>query len=355
MKQNIDLKNASDTLKNDKDIVLEAIKNNGYSLEYASDRLKNDREIVLEAIKTDFWALKYASDTLKNDKEIVLEAIKNGNSLQYASNTLKNDKEIVLEAIKNNGYFLEYASDTLKNDREIVLKSIRKRKGYKTYSSFIYAGDILKHDKAFLKEEKKKDPDVFNFIDEEYKKDKAFIFVFNESRNCSNVLYEEFGISVSNIIGNSKNKQTISNENILLLKTMLQRFNASVKNLSALFKEHYAIFEFCKPFKSKGGDFCKEKMKIRAVLSKHDMEGTLSHEIGHFIDNHLGRKINRNYASEVENQLAWTIATEFKKLKIKEKHRWRSVYFNKQIECFARAIQQYYYEQNNIDYSKHYL
>jgi hypothetical protein len=38
-------------LKNDKDIVLEAVKKNGYSLEFASENLKNNKEVVLAAVK----------------------------------------------------------------------------------------------------------------------------------------------------------------------------------------------------------------------------------------------------------------------------------------------------------------
>ena len=38
--------------------------------EYASDELKNDREIVMVAVQQDGGALEYASDELKNDKEI---------------------------------------------------------------------------------------------------------------------------------------------------------------------------------------------------------------------------------------------------------------------------------------------
>jgi len=46
------------------------------ALEYASEKLKDDKEIVLEAVKQDGLALEYASEKLKDDKEIVLEAIK---------------------------------------------------------------------------------------------------------------------------------------------------------------------------------------------------------------------------------------------------------------------------------------
>ena len=50
----------------DREIVLEAVKQDGYALEYASAALKDDREIVLEAVKQDGEALKYASAGLRN-------------------------------------------------------------------------------------------------------------------------------------------------------------------------------------------------------------------------------------------------------------------------------------------------
>jgi len=42
------------------------------ALEYASEKLKDDKEIVLEAVKQDGLALQFISEKLKDDKEIVL-------------------------------------------------------------------------------------------------------------------------------------------------------------------------------------------------------------------------------------------------------------------------------------------
>lgn len=35
-----------------------------------------NKEVVLEAVKEDGYALRYASEELQNDKEVVLEAVK---------------------------------------------------------------------------------------------------------------------------------------------------------------------------------------------------------------------------------------------------------------------------------------
>ena len=79
-------------------------------------RQKDDREIVLEAVKQNGNALRYVSAALKDDREIVLEAVKqNGEALYCASAALKDDREFMLEAVKQNGRALQYASAKLRN------------------------------------------------------------------------------------------------------------------------------------------------------------------------------------------------------------------------------------------------
>ena len=79
-------------------------KNGYYGLSLASDRLRDDKEVVIEAVKKDGNAIKYASKRLKNDREVVLTAIKNTYSfvpidylpigIDYMSKELKEDPEI---------------------------------------------------------------------------------------------------------------------------------------------------------------------------------------------------------------------------------------------------------------------
>ena len=104
-----------DLFRDDKEIVLEAVKENGRALQYASKLLRNDKEVVLEAVKQDGRPLEYASNELKNDKEIVLKAVKqNGWALEYVSQQFQNDKEIVLAAIKQEGLALQFAAKEIK-------------------------------------------------------------------------------------------------------------------------------------------------------------------------------------------------------------------------------------------------
>ena len=63
-------------LRNDRKIVLAAVKQNGFVQEYASPELRKDREIVPAVVTQKGLALKYASEELKNDRSIVLAAVK---------------------------------------------------------------------------------------------------------------------------------------------------------------------------------------------------------------------------------------------------------------------------------------
>ena len=58
--------------------MLAAVKQWGFALEYASAKLKDDREIVLEAVKRNGSALQH-------DREIALAAVQDGYMLGYAS------------------------------------------------------------------------------------------------------------------------------------------------------------------------------------------------------------------------------------------------------------------------------
>ena len=77
---------------------------NGMVLRYASDTLKNDRDVVLAAVQHYGMVLHYASANLRNDQDIVLAAVQqHGDALQYASDGLRNDQGVVLVAVQQHG------------------------------------------------------------------------------------------------------------------------------------------------------------------------------------------------------------------------------------------------------------
>ncbi len=60
---------------------------------YTSAKLQDDREIMMEAVKQYGSALKYASAALKEDHEIVLEATKQDKALHYVLNLTSDNKQ----------------------------------------------------------------------------------------------------------------------------------------------------------------------------------------------------------------------------------------------------------------------
>ena len=85
-----------------------------------------DREVVMEAVRQDSWALQFASPELRADREVVSEAMKQcGQTLEFASEELRADREVVLEAVKTCGCALQYASKELRHDLDVVLAAMR--------------------------------------------------------------------------------------------------------------------------------------------------------------------------------------------------------------------------------------
>merc|ERR1712227_646098 len=120
-----------------RDIVLAAVTQNGKAFYYVRmfsdsfERFKKDKEIVCTAVKTYGLALEYAGEQFKKDKDIVLAAVENnGLALKYAEQNLKNDKEIVLAAVTNNYLAIRFMDSSLNNDIEISVEVYKQNSDY---------------------------------------------------------------------------------------------------------------------------------------------------------------------------------------------------------------------------------
>ena len=83
-------------------------------------------------------------------------------------------------------------------------------------------------------------------------------------------------------------------------------------------------------------------MRAIGVSAKYGSEEfgfTLAHEFGHFLDNALGRKQERHYASDNYNSTAGKIASVYRK-NMNEKT--DSNYINRSCECLARSFEAYH-------------
>ena len=106
-----------------REVVLLAVKSNG--LELAGSDYTDDKEVVMAAVKNHGYALEFASPSLKKDKEVVMSAVRNdGSAIQFASGQLRFDHEVIKASFKNNMYALFYHH--VMNNKELVLAAVRQ-------------------------------------------------------------------------------------------------------------------------------------------------------------------------------------------------------------------------------------
>mmetsp|Transcript_34329 Transcript_34329/g.77578 ORF Transcript_34329/g.77578 Transcript_34329/m.77578 type:complete len:774 (-) Transcript_34329:96-2417(-) len=116
------LKEASGALKSDASFVKEAIRVNGTALMGASDNLRGSKDFVFEAMKMGFGsAMKGAAGHLRSDKGFVKEcAYKAPEAFKYASDELRYDRDFVLDVVSHSGAVLKYVPFQLQADREVA-------------------------------------------------------------------------------------------------------------------------------------------------------------------------------------------------------------------------------------------
>ncbi|KAL9644179.1 hypothetical protein ABK040_005642 [Willaertia magna] len=118
----------------------------GASLEFINEDFRNDKEIVLQAIKnkSDYssWRKDYykliRDETLRKDKEICLIVVKEtGCMLGAMPDEIRDDKDVVIQAIQTNEFAIEFASDRLRNDRDIAIELFSKTQRKSYYPDYI--------------------------------------------------------------------------------------------------------------------------------------------------------------------------------------------------------------------------
>ena len=98
-------------------------------LYYADPKLLKDRDFMSKMVEIKGNCLRYASEEIKNDRTIALNAIRNDHSFyngdeiyfafSFASESLRNDKEILTKAVKKNISSLWMTGDNLRIDKEV--------------------------------------------------------------------------------------------------------------------------------------------------------------------------------------------------------------------------------------------
>lgn len=111
----------SDTKWNQRDFVLDQVKRDGKYFYYASESLKDDENIVFQAYKISTRSFKFASSRIKSNRNFILKALKvDAECVGYAGKSILNDLEIMKEVIKQNDWLIEEAGEKIKSSFEIA-------------------------------------------------------------------------------------------------------------------------------------------------------------------------------------------------------------------------------------------
>eukprot|EP00930_Biecheleria_cincta_P106274 TRINITY_DN9965_c0_g1_i4.p1 TRINITY_DN9965_c0_g1~~TRINITY_DN9965_c0_g1_i4.p1 ORF type:complete len:877 (-),score=122.43 TRINITY_DN9965_c0_g1_i4:262-2814(-) len=141
------------SLPEDANAVLQAVKESGLVLEYAPEVLRSDRRTVLVAVAKDGLALEFASTDLQNDLEIAGTAInQNKFAFHFASKEMQANADIrqlvnlppvehagnpklMMEALKANHWALKYASPDLLRNLQFMKQAIAVHRESLAYAS----------------------------------------------------------------------------------------------------------------------------------------------------------------------------------------------------------------------------
>ncbi|GAG96443.1 unnamed protein product, partial [marine sediment metagenome] len=210
----------SSRLRNDKDVVLEAVKSYAGHLKFASNRLKNDTEVVLEAVKRSFkgeairfigknldvkfiqkilkkWGisqigylymtyfyddLDFVNWLMKQNKNLLAHASirivtkflkQDGMWLKYAGQPAQRDKELILIAVRQNGLALQFA-EYYKDDKDVVETALRNN-----HSAFKY----VRNEDLIIKIVSENPKLYFYGLDKKLRDDKDFILKLLKANN----------------------------------------------------------------------------------------------------------------------------------------------------------------------------
>ena len=121
------LQELSHEMRDDREVVLRCVQDDGMMLKFASPGLRQEKSLVLEAVASSGAALVYAHSDLRNDIDVVRAAVKSkGKALQFASEALQDDVDIALCALKTDASCFAYAGETVRADRACALKAVTK-------------------------------------------------------------------------------------------------------------------------------------------------------------------------------------------------------------------------------------
>lgn len=145
VKKGLHIQKLADVHKADPEVVLFAIQNtNASELQHASDSVKNNRDAMIEALKSSSLCVVYIGEDLWQDRDFIKGAMAVDGLILGATQVpfkWRCDPEIVMYACESHGYALKHASEEIKNNRSIVLAAVNQRG-----TALMYASEEMRMD-----------------------------------------------------------------------------------------------------------------------------------------------------------------------------------------------------------------
>jgi len=183
----------NEDVKKDRDVIKAVISKDGtgafqdeedadgnFAIGYLNPSLKEDKELLLLAYESDANGglvspeKKYVPEKFQKDEQVILSAVKAGWELGNVDKSLKNYNDIVLAAIVKDPNMFEKIDSNLKKDKKIALAAT------KTKENFDKLRDEFKNDQDVILEAIKNEKsfgtsDIFKKVNETLKSNKNFI------------------------------------------------------------------------------------------------------------------------------------------------------------------------------------
>ncbi|EFC35803.1 predicted protein, partial [Naegleria gruberi] len=140
------LEEISHELRNDPEYIKARVKENGLFLYYAHPDILQNRDIVLEAIRNNGAAFKFLPFNLRQDEDFVKKAVElNGDSFYYLNREFRNRQDLFETSIFTSGMAIQRAGENIRKSHFSIFKSVSNdwraiywvEKSYPFYSNLI--------------------------------------------------------------------------------------------------------------------------------------------------------------------------------------------------------------------------
>jgi len=125
------LVDAPEDVRNDREVVLAAVRHSGDEIRHASEDLRADRDLAWVAVETGSAdVIAWISPALQADRELILHAIEHSEvhftgPLRHVPDELRRDKQLALVAVRKHGRNFFDVAQQLWSDPEVVLSTLQ--------------------------------------------------------------------------------------------------------------------------------------------------------------------------------------------------------------------------------------